>query len=174
MSRATFVKAARKDNPVAKVGESYWWWESGFRGPKMYSKTQPRPSQTASGDYMPVILSIQEGFNDCRASWESDYNKDNHDALIDEIQAQVEDWGTQIEDLGSEQGDKHDNMPEGLQQGDSGQMLEERRDCCESVSSDLQVDFDSHKLESLDEGADSQESLTSLLDEIDGILSNLQ
>jgi len=30
MARAHFVKKARKDNPVALKGESYWWWELRF------------------------------------------------------------------------------------------------------------------------------------------------
>ena len=43
MPRVHHVKSARKDNPVAKKGESYYWWKFRYGG-KRYSKT-PRPGR---------------------------------------------------------------------------------------------------------------------------------
>ena len=40
--RVHYVKSARKDNPVAKKGEPYYWWQS-YCSPKQFSKTPPRP-----------------------------------------------------------------------------------------------------------------------------------
>jgi flagellar biosynthesis chaperone FliJ len=43
----------------------------------------------------------------------------------------------QLRELGQEQQDKFDNMPEGLQQGDTGMMLEERASSCEVWADDI-------------------------------------
>lgn len=44
MAKVHFVKSAQKDNPVAKKGESYYWWKpmvGGRGGAKRYSKDRP-------------------------------------------------------------------------------------------------------------------------------------
>jgi type I site-specific restriction-modification system R (restriction) subunit len=43
-----------------------------------------------------------------------------------------------IRQLGEEQGEKFNNMPEGLQQGDTGQTLETRRETCEAAASEIE------------------------------------
>lgn len=59
MARVTYVKSARKDNPVAKVGEPYYWWKF-QRGPKNYSKTRPLPSQLTSSDKLSRLYAAVE------------------------------------------------------------------------------------------------------------------
>jgi hypothetical protein len=49
MARAHFVRKARKDNPAAKQGEPYWWWQ--LKGRKQYSKACPTPSQLTGSEY---------------------------------------------------------------------------------------------------------------------------
>lgn len=51
MGNIHFVKHARKDNAVAKKGESYWWWAIPFNDEKHYSKTKPTPQQVLASYY---------------------------------------------------------------------------------------------------------------------------
>lgn len=54
MPRVHQVKKARKDNPVCKRGESYYWWK--FRnGGKHFSLTYPKQSQLTQSPYLSVI-----------------------------------------------------------------------------------------------------------------------
>ena len=59
MPRVHHVKSARKDNPVAKKGESYYWWKFRYGG-KRYSKTPPKPSQLTQSPYFSSIRSLVE------------------------------------------------------------------------------------------------------------------
>ncbi len=61
----------------------------------------------------------------------------------DTLKDSVEDIAQRLRDLADECTEKHDNMPEGLQQGDSGQLLEERADMCNSAADELDgIDFE--------------------------------
>lgn len=113
MSRVHHVKAAAKDYPQAgiKKGEPYYWWKN-YRQSKQRSKERPKPSQVASSDYARSVLSLVEGLE----AWGKDpWTADDRDSLVSELE--------QIRD---EEQDKLDNLPEGLQQGDTGMMLEQR------------------------------------------------
>lgn len=119
MARAHFVKKARKDNPAVKAGESYYWWEFRYGG-KHYSKTPPRPSQLTQSEFLSQMYSFQEQIEDATSI-------EDIEGLPDEIRQ-----------LGEEQIEKKDNMPEGLQEGDTGQLLEERAEAMESWASELE------------------------------------
>ena len=43
-----------------------------------------------------------------------------------------------IREIGEEERSKFDNMPEGLQQGDTGQLLEQRAEACETAAGELE------------------------------------
>ena len=58
-----------------------------------------------------------------------------------------------LRELGSEQQEKYDNMPGGLQQRDNGQMLEERASNCESWADEIEQRAD--ELESALEAVDA-------------------
>lgn len=59
MPRVTHVKKARKNNPVCKRGESYYWWK--FRhGSKHFSLTYPKQSQLTQSPYLSVIYDSQD------------------------------------------------------------------------------------------------------------------
>jgi hypothetical protein len=130
MAKAQFVKAARQDNPVAKKGESYWWWAFRFGG-KHYSKESPKPSQLTQSAYMGGILALGEMIDEFPLIEAADLGmlRDDVDSQLDELKSTCE--------------DSLSNMPEGLQQGDTGQMLQERIDACDSAQSDVQsLDYD--------------------------------
>lgn len=126
MPRLHYVKKARKDNPVVKAGEPYYWWKHAF-SPKRYSKTRPRPSQMTQSDFMGQYLSMGEDFEDAL----------NGTDTVEGVQEAVEDLKNNIEQLRDETQDKLDNMPEQFQEADTGQMMQERIDGLESWQDEL-------------------------------------
>ena len=124
MPRVTFVKAARKDNPVAKKGESYYWWKFRYGG-KRYSLTRPRPSQLTQSAYYGTVRSLIEQIEDTDLA-----DNDDFVSLRDDI-------ASQLQELGQETQSSLDNMPDSLQYSPTGEMLQERIDACESAESDI-------------------------------------
>lgn len=132
MANAHFVKSARKDYPDdgIKKGESYWWWAfmvGGRGGAKHRSKTQPKPSQLTQSEFMSTVLSVEE-----------DLGAATSDMTNDELNTLVEDARSELETLRDETQEKFDNMPDGLQQGDTGQLLEGRVESVDEMISDLE------------------------------------
>ena len=135
-AKAVFVKKAQKDNPVAKKGESYWWWKFRYGGIH-YSKERPRQSQLENSPFLSGIRALEERLEDL--------SLDGTERDADGIQSEVEDIISEIRSLGDECQEKLDNMPEGLQQGSSGELLQERVDECESMASELEsISFDDY------------------------------
>ena len=128
MARAVFVKKARKDNSAVKAGESYWWWSFRFGG-KHYSKARPRPSQLTQSDFTSQILGLGEEIEDLDSV--SVGSAENLESIRDDI-------AQRIRDLADEQRDKKENMPEGLQEGPTGELLESRADEAESMADELE------------------------------------
>jgi len=131
MARAHFVKSARKDNPVAKVGESYYWWafmQGGRGGPKRYSKTPPTRSQLTQSEFYGTLYGLEDQVGDLKA--------DSYETVAD-LEGDIESIKGELESLSSETQDKFSNMPDGLQQGDSGQLLENRSQEVDSLVGEL-------------------------------------
>lgn len=127
MARATFVKHARKDNPVAKKGDMYWWWKFRFGG-KHYSKTHPRPSQLTQSDYLSSAYAFQEQIEDITV------DDDNLEDAAGELRSVAD----EVRNLGSEQEYKIGNMPDSLQESDTAQMLRGRAEACEALAGELE------------------------------------
>ena len=125
MPRVNFVKKARKDNPVCKKGESYYHWKFRFGG-KRYSLTHPKPSQLTQSEYYGRLFELQEQVEG--ASLE---NEDDFDCFRDEIAGE-------LREMGEECSEKRDNMPEGLQDAPTGELLQERADACESAADEIE------------------------------------
>lgn len=145
MPRVTKVLKARKAIPQygIAVGDTYYHWAfmvGGRGGPKICSKTPPKRSQLTRSDFLSQVYTIQD------ESLTSDNIKSADD---------LRDVATTVEELGQEQTDKFENMPEGLQQGDTGQMLEERAQQCESWA------------ESINSQADELETALSEIDDLE-------
>lgn len=136
MPRVTHVKAAQKDYPEhgIKKGEPYYWWKfmvGGRGGPKQFSKTPPRPSQLTQSEFLSQVYDLNDRLENLSAS--------DHEELSGELQEIAE----QFREIASECEEKLNNMPEGLQQGDSGQLLQQRADDCNSIADDLEsIDCD--------------------------------
>lgn len=125
MAKATFVKAARKAVPSAgiNVGDSYYWWAFRYGG-KHYSKTPPKPSQLTQSNFLAQLYAIQEDQGDLPAD--------------DNLPSAVEDLVSRLNDLADECESNRENMPESLQDSETGQLLESRADACRSAADELE------------------------------------
>lgn len=136
MPRLHFVKSARKDNDRCgvKAGESYYWWQnrgSGGKGAgiKRCSKTRPKPSQMTLSDFYQAVYALQEDI------MENAGQIDN----VDDLRSMRDDWAEQARQIGQDQNEKLTNMPEGLQQGPTGELLQERADACETWGDEIEA-----------------------------------
>lgn len=132
MPKVNHVKA-RKDYPeqgIAKGEMCYVWSLKTGRGGTTYrSKHRPRPSQLTTSGFLQTFYGIQEAF---------EYESPG----FSELESSVEDVKGQLEELRDETQGNLDNMPEGLQGGPTGQLLQERIDALESIIGDLEsIDF---------------------------------
>ena len=125
MPKVNFVKAAAKDNRVAKKGESYYWWSFRFGGKHM-SKTPPRPSQLTQSDFLSRQMELEERIGDLKAD------------SLEDLKSEVEEIVSEIQSLGEEQADKVGNLPDSLQQGPTGELLEGRASSCEDWAGELE------------------------------------
>jgi len=119
------VRAAR-DYPQFGIlrGEEHYVW-SLYRQRPQRSKVYPKPSQLTSSEFLQTAYQIEEMIEESECETAEDVA-----ALRDTM---VE----QINELESEQQEKFDNMPEGLQQGDTGQLLQERIDSLQTWATEL-------------------------------------
>ncbi len=154
MARAIFVKSARKDNPEhgIKKGESYYWWKFRFGG-KHYSKTAPKQSQLTSSDFLSQVYSIEERLAEVSNLEEAVSERDE---VVEELRG-----------LADEQEEKRSNMPEGLQDGPTGELLQGRYDSCNEFADELEaIDLDIEK--------DEDESDEDFQSRVDDVINELQ
>ena len=116
------------DTILIHKGESYWTWAF-MNGPQLYSKECPRQSQLTQSEFLSTYYSIMEEVED----WEPE--SQDEDALEEFISIITEELG----DLRDETQDRLNNMPESLQYSDTGQLLQERIDECDSLISDFEA-----------------------------------
>jgi hypothetical protein len=157
VARAHFVKKARRAYKAdgIKKGESYWWWKFRY-GDKHRSKTQPKASQLTQSEFLSTLYGIQEQIADL---------------LPDEdLKASVEGVAEELRNLGSECEDKRSNMPDSLQDSETGVLLEERASACESAADELEaIDFDYDEDDEDEDGVPTTEFLTGKLDEVQAV-----
>jgi len=151
MPRVHHVKKARKDNPVAKAGEPYYWWQFAF-GPKMYSATPPKRSQLTRSAFLSALYDLQDGLA-------------NRFTDIDSIEDDKQDLIQELNDMLDEAQGSLENMPEHLQEtSDSGMMLQERIENLENWVNDLD-NIDTDYDEGLSE-KDKEERFNDIVSEI--------
>jgi len=131
-----FKVKGRKDYPEfgIKKGDEHYTWSvmTGPRSSRTYrSLTPPKPSQLTGSPFLQEYYSIQEQIENLTAE------------SAEDLKSQIEEIIGNIENLRDETQGNLDNMPEGLQQGDTGQLLQERVDGLDGWISDLEgVDLD--------------------------------
>jgi hypothetical protein len=130
MPRVHHVKKAYKDHPEAdiKKGESYYWWQFRYGG-KHFSKTPPKASQLTQSEYLSQFYGLQEQFE----AIGEPTTKEDIDSAADDVESIAE----EIRQLGEEQAEKRDAMPDQLQDGEVGELLQNRADACDSLADEL-------------------------------------
>lgn len=118
------TRVAAKDYPDAgiKKGDTYYYTKIKLqRGGIVKRSLRPfKRSELTMSDYLGQLYA----WEDAKAEITS----------MDEAQ----DMADQIGNLGEEQQGKFDNMPEGLQQGDTGQTVEQRAQACEQAKTEIE------------------------------------
>jgi hypothetical protein len=133
MPKVTHVKHARKaiKESGIKKGDSYYWWKFRFGGIHR-SKTQPKPSQLTQSTFLSTMLELQER-TEALVS-----NLRDGKTTCSDAASELSDIASEVRSAGEECQSSLDNMPEGLQQGDTGQMLQTRIDAAETIADDLE------------------------------------
>ena len=133
------------DTVLIKTGETYYTWSINFGGTYI-QKTPPTASQLTTSEFLKAAYDI----NDRLAAFSADSPEDVESG-IDEIKSE-------IENLRDETQEKFDNMPDGLREGDTGQLLEERVEACDECINELdQIDIDFEPYEKDEEGDEDEE-----------------
>lgn len=142
-------KTAAKDYPAQgiKKGDVYFTWKTRMTVGKSYvsqvHRSLTRPLSTSQSAFEQALAQID-------ASLEGVEDSDGLRAVAEEIRS-----------LGEEEQGKFDNMPEGLQQGETGQLLEERAQGCDAWADDLDT-FADELDTALEEIADKRERFDAL------------
>lgn len=117
-------RKARKDYPAQgiKKGDMYYYTKLKLqRGGIVKRSLVPfQPSQLTNSPFKSGFLAAGEG-------WEAS----------DKSAAAAEEAAEAIRELGNDAQNGFDSMPEGLQQGDTGQQLENRATECERIADDI-------------------------------------
>jgi len=126
MPRLNHVKSARKDNPVVKKGESYYWWKFRFGG-KHYSKERPARSRLTQSSFNAWLWDLEDLFIPKLLK------------SVDSLESDIQDLVTSIEDQHAELEDSFGNIPEQLQDSSpAGEILRERMDALEAWINELE------------------------------------
>lgn len=130
MARVKHQKAA-KDYPGAgiKKGDMYYYAKikTGPRSSRQIRQLTPiRPSQLTSSDFLSQFYGLQERLADYKGG-------------IADLAGELNEIAEEARSLGEAEQEKFDNMPEPLQGGDTGQMIEERAQAMEAWADSLEA-----------------------------------
>lgn len=144
MPRINTVAKAQKDQGTCsgcgkeiKAGDPYKWIKFRFGGRKVKcGACDFRDSELTQSEFLSQVYDLNTRLGNLSGDEPED------------LKSELEDIASEFENLASECDDKLSNMPEGFQQGDVGQRLEERSSACNDVASSLQgidCDFDENE-----------------------------
>jgi hypothetical protein len=140
MPKVKHIKKARRALPQhgIQVGDSYYQWSRmvGGRGVKFYSKEFPKRQQLTGSEFFRAVYDIEDRIqavaNSSMPEAATPYN------LYDDVSSEIEEIISDIQALADEQNDKRDNMPQGLQDGQVGELLQNRYDSCTEWASEIE------------------------------------
>lgn len=159
MPRVKYQKA-RKDYPDAGIskGDMYYYtkMKTGPRSSRVMRSLKPfKPSQLTNSPFKSSWLGMVEAWDESAKDAEA-----------------MREAAETMASIASDAQESFDNMPEGLQQGDTGQMLENRASEAESRAGDLQQLAD--ELDDLEEPDDEYETeLARIKDEADNLIEDM-
>jgi hypothetical protein len=177
MPRVHTVKA-RKDYPNEgiKKGDTYYKWSKRVGGPysrgvTYRSKTYPKPQQLTSSDYLIGVYDAQDAISNIDVPNKEDGTTPDLDGAAESIKSEIENVVSDLETLRDETQEKFDNMPEGLQQGDTGQLLEERVSNVDDWINELQA-LDAPEREEGQSDEDYHQALKDFIEEVHQCMGN--
>lgn len=130
MARVKYQKAA-KDYPEVgiKKGDKYYYTRiktGPYSSRQIRQLTPIRRSQMTTSDFLSQFYGLQEQLEDFKGG-------------IDELADFLNGLAEEARNLGEEEQGKYDNMPEGLQGGDTGEMIRERAEAMEAWAESLET-----------------------------------
>lgn len=135
----------------------------------------PTRSELTTSDFLAEMYSIEDEIQSIVVKSPQVITKESIDGLKGEIESEIESIKSRLEDLQSETQDRHDNIPDNLQNGMIAEMLQGRCDSIDEMMSDLDgidisLDFD----DLINESKEEKRKISVLLDEkLEEILSEI-
>lgn len=120
--------ANERDKVLIAKGEPYYWYQFAF-GPRIVTCERPKPSQLTQSEFLQTYLGLQEQVE--AINTEVPFEE------LEDIVSELEGFADEVEQLGEEQEEKRSNMPEQLQDSDSGSLLEQRASDCSDTAQSL-------------------------------------
>ena len=179
MARATHVKKARKDIKAygIKKGDEYWWasFRTGRSSFKRYWKRPPRPSELTQSEYLSAMYSCEESVDDAWKAFQKGSTEDGKPMSIAErlnsLADDLENVKGDIEMQRDECDSKLGNLPDSLQQAPSGELLQQRVEACENMTSSFEEAID--ELRSLAEDAEKDKTTEQKEQEASNLIEGL-
>lgn len=134
MGKVVRIKSSRKEWKCSKCGATIAVGEPYLKGELNFSRPIIRCTKCGLESWEVTTSEYQLSVGSILFHWRDDYevSEEGRDSLVDDLN-----------NILDELQDRLDSMPEGLQQGDTGVLLQERIDSIESAISDLEdIDFD--------------------------------
>lgn len=132
MPKVTHVKSAKKDNPVVKKGQPYYWWKFRYGG-KQYSVEYPKKSQLTQSSFKSAYFDLQDRIEELRK------------VKIEELESACESIVDMIEVMLDDAESSLSNIPEHLQDThilcERVEMLEEWKDSFEDNMPELDLEM---------------------------------
>lgn len=143
MARVQIIKKSRKENKCSRCGVIIPVGSSYYKGEIAFSSTIVRCNGCKLETWEVTTSEYQLAVGQLVYRWRDNYS------IMEGVN---EDIASALEDIRDEMQDRLDNMPEGLQDGDVGQLLQERIDSLDSAIDDLNsIDIDTMKQDIADE-----------------------
>lgn len=157
MGKVNFIRSSRKQWKCDKCGSDINKGDSYYRGEVNFGPVFIRCNKCKLQSWEVTTSDWTRSIGEIVNTWQDNYSLDDEG---------VEELYSAIEDVQSDVQDRLDNMPEGLQEGDIGQLLQERIEMCESAMYDLEnIDFDELKLNAVEEWYDPSANIDEVEDE---------
>ena len=143
MAKVNVIQKSRKEYKCSKCGKVIPVGSKYYKGEINFGPTIIRCSDCKLEAWEVTTSDWQLATGAIINRWEEDYG------LNDSTPEELRD---EIENIMDDQQGRLDNMPEGCQEGDVGQLIQERIDACEAAMDELDnIDIDSLKADALSE-----------------------
>ena len=143
MGKVSIIKKSRKEFKCNKCGKVIPAGSKYYKGEINFGPTIVRCEECKLESWEVTTSDYQLSVGEIVYRWRDNYNLE---------EGVNEDIASALEEIRDDLQDRLDNMPEGLQEGDVGQLIQERIDALESAIDDLNsFDLDDAKQEIADE-----------------------